>query len=215
MVNNLFYKTEAIITKVENFKENHLSISVYSSEYGQKSLVVFGGKSKKKNSTYVKGSLNNIEFDDNNVCLSSTSINTFKWFLFSKYELKAIDYFCFLINKLLFLADQNSNVISYYLLLISKLNERSNYLPELLLLELEILKASGYQPDLNESVLKKIFNFHDKSNLKTYELIYEHLKDNKDHQLVFFDFMSRIVNRVLINLNINLPFSRDEITRKL
>ena len=43
------YKTEAIITKVENFKENHLSISVYSSQYGQKSLVVFGGKSKKKN----------------------------------------------------------------------------------------------------------------------------------------------------------------------
>ena len=101
------------------------------------------------------------------------------------------------------------------MLLISKLNERSNYLPELLLLELEILKASGYQPDLNESVLKKIFNFHDKSNLKTYELIYEHLKKNKDHQLVFFDFMSRIINRVLINLNINLPFSRDEITRKI
>ena len=210
------YKTQAIITKVENFKENHLSISVYSSEYGQKSLVVFGGKSKKKNSTYVKGSLNNIEFDNNNVCLSSTSINKFKWFLFSKYELKTIDYFCFLINKLLFLADQNSNVVSNYFLLISKLNERSNFLPELLLLELEILKASGYQPDLNESVLKKIFNFHEKkSNLKTNELIYEHLKDNKDHQLVFFDFMSRIVNRVLINLNINLPFSRDEITRKI
>ena len=162
------YKTEAIITKVENFKENHLSISVYSSEYGQKSLVVFGGKSKKKNSLYIKGSLNNIEFDNNNVCLSSTSINKFKWFLFSKYELKTIDYFCFLINKLLFLTDQNSNVISYYLLLISK-----------------------------------------------YELIYEHLKDNKNQQLVFFDFMSRIVNRVLINLNINLPFSRDEITRKI
>ena len=135
--------------------------------------------------------------------------------MFSKYELKTIDYFCFLINKLLFLADQNSNVISYYLLLIYKLNERSNYLPELLLLELEILKASGYQPDLNKSVLKKIFNFDDISNLKTYELIYEHLKENKDHQLVFFDFMSRIINRVLINLNINLPFSRDEITRKI
>ena len=209
------YKTEAIITKVENFKENHLSISVYSSQYGQKSLVVFGGKSKKKNTIYVKGSFNDIEFDNNNVCISSTSINKFKWFLFSKYELKAIDYFCFLINKLLFLADQNSNVISYYLLLISKLNERSNYLPELLLLELEILKASGYQPDLNDNVLKKIFNFSDKSNFKTYEHIYEHLKGNNDHQLVFFDFMSRIVNRVLINLNINLPFSRDEITRKI
>ena len=209
------YKTEAIITKVENFKDNHLSISIYSSDHGQKSLVVFGGKSKKKNTSYVKGSFNKVEFDKSNVCISSTTINAFKWFLFSKYELKAIDYFCFLINKLLFLADQNSNVISYYLLLISKLNERSNYLPELLLLELEILKASGYQPDLNESVLKKIFNFHDKSNLKTYELIYEHLKDNKDNQLVFFDFMSRIINRVLINLNINLPFSRDEITRKI
>ena len=76
------YKTEAIITKVENFKENHLSISVYSSEYGQKSLIVFGGKSKKKNSTYVKGSLNNIEFDNNNVCLSSTPINHLNGFYF-------------------------------------------------------------------------------------------------------------------------------------
>ena len=82
------------------------------------------------------------------------------------------------------------------------------------MLELEILKASGYQPDLNENVLKKIFNFHDNSNLKTFELIYEHLKVNKDHQLVFFDFMSRIVNRVLINLNINLPFSRNEVAKK-
>ena len=135
--------------------------------------------------------------------------------MFSKYELKAIEYFCFLINKLLFLDDQNSNVISYYLLLISKLNERSNYLPELLCLELEILKASGYQPNLNDNVLKKIFNFSDNSDFKTYEHIYEHLKGNNDHQLVFFDFMSRRVTRVLINLNITLPFSRDEITRKL
>ena len=78
------YKTEAIVTKVENFKENHLSVSFYSTEHGQKSLVVFGGKSKKKSTNYVKGGLNNIEFDSNNVCLSSTSINSFKWFLFSK-----------------------------------------------------------------------------------------------------------------------------------
>ena len=209
------YKTNALITKVENFKENHLIISVYCSEHGQKSLVVFGGKSKKKSTSYVKGSFNCIEFDNNNVCISATTKNTFKWFLFSKYELKAIDYFCFLINRLLFLADQNSNVIGYYLLLISKLNERSDYLPELLLLELEILKASGYQPDFNENILKKVFNFHDNSYLKTNEDIYEYLKDNKHHQLVFFDFMSRIINRVLINLNINLPFSRDEITRKI
>mgnify|MGYP001405425225 FL=1 len=208
------YKTEAIVTKVENFKENHLSVSFYSTEHGQKSLVVFGGKSKKKSTNYVKGGFNNIEFDSNNVCLSSTSINSFKWFLFSKYELKAIDYFCFLINKLLFLADQNSNVINYYLLLMSKMNDRSNYLSELLLLELEILKTSGYQPDFNQSVLEKIFNSNNMSNLRTNEDIYEYLKNNNDHQLVFFDFMSRIVNRVLINLNINLPFSRNEVAKK-
>ena len=208
------YKTEAIVTKVENFKENHLSVSFYSTEHGQKSLVVFGGKSKKKSTNYVKGGFNNIEFDSNNVCLSSTSINSFKWFLFSKYELKAIDYFCFLINKLLFLADQNSNVINYYLLLMSKMNDRSNYLSELLLLELEILKTSGYQPDFNQSVLEKIFNSNNMSNLRTNEDIYEYLKNNKDHQAVFFDFMSRIVNRVLINLNINLPFSRNEVAKK-
>ena len=208
------YKTEAIVTKVENFKENHLSVSFYSTEHGQKSLVVFGGKSKKKSTNYVKGGFNNFEFDSNNVCLSSTSINSFKWFLFSKYELKAIDYFCFLINKLLFLADQNSNVINYYLLLMSKMNDRSNYLSELLLLELEILKTSGYQPDFNQSVLEKIFNSNNMSNLQTNEDIYEYLKNNKDHQSVFFDFMSRIVNRVLINLNINLPFSRNEVAKK-
>ena len=208
------YKTEAIVTKVENFKENHLSVSFYSTEHGQKSLVVFGGKSKKKSTNYVKGGFNNIEFDNNNVCLSSTSINSFKWFLFSKYELKAIDYFCFLINKLLFLADQNSNVINYYLLLMSKMNNRSNYLSELLLLELEILKTSGYQPDFNQSVLEKIFNSNNMSNLRTNEDIYEYLKNNKDQQSVFFDFMSRIVNRVLINLNINLPFSRNEVAKK-
>ena len=208
------YKTEAIVTKVENFKENHLSVSVYSTEHGQKSLVVFGGKSKKKSTNYVKGGFNNIEFDDNNVCLSSRSISSFKWFLFSKYELKAIDYFCFLINKLLFLADQNSNVINYYLLLMSKMNDRSNYMSELLLLELEILKTSGYQPDFNQSVLEKIFNSNNMSNLRTNEDIYEYLKNNKDHQSAFFDFMSRIVNRVLINLNINLPFSRNEVAKK-
>ena len=101
------------------------------------------------------------------------------------------------------------------MLLISKLNDRSNYLPELLLLELEILKASGYQPDFNENILKKVLNFNDNINIKTNEDIYEYLKNNKDDQLVFFDFMSRLINRVLINLNINLPFSRDEITSKL
>ena len=64
--------------------------------------------------------------------------------------------------------------------------------------------------------IKKVIEreVHDCVQLKTNEDIYEYLKDNKDDQLVFFDFMSRIINRVLINLNINLPFSRNDIARK-
>ena len=96
----------------------------------------------------------------------------------------------------------------------SKINDKSNYLLELLLMDLEILKTSGYKLDFKQSVLEKIFNSNNMGNLRTYEDIYEYLKNNKDHQSVFFDFMSRIVNRVLINLNINLPFSRNEVAKK-
>ena len=53
------------------------------------------------------------------------------------------------------------------------MNDRSNYLSELLLLELEIVKTSGYQPDFNQSVLEKIFNSNNMSNVRTNEDIYE------------------------------------------
>ena len=109
-------KTQAILTNIENFKDNHLLISVYSILYGRKSLVVFGGKSKKKNSSYIKGLVSEIEFNQENTCLNSNIIQSYNWFLFDKYRLKTIDYICFLIGKLLFLEDERSNILKYYII---------------------------------------------------------------------------------------------------
>ena len=207
-------KTQAILTNIENFKDNHLLISVYSILYGRKSLVVFGGKSKKKNSSYIKGLVSEIEFNQENTCLNSNIIQSYNWFLFDKYRLKTIDYICFLIGKLLFLEDERSNILKYYINLISKMNLSESYISEFLLLELEILKTSGYQPDLNENILAKIFKEIDFSNLTTNEEIISKIESDFEAQSQFFDFMGRIVARVLINLNINLPFSRSEIIQK-
>ena len=208
------HKTQAILTNIENFKDNHLLISIYSILHGRKSLVVFGGKSKKKNSSYIKGLVSEIEFNQENTCLNSNIIQSYNWFLFDKYRLKTIDYVCFLIGKLLFLEDERSNILKYYTSLISKMNSCEAYISEFLLLELEILKTSGYQPDLNKNVLAKIFKELDFSNLTTNEEIISKIESDFEAQSQFFDFMGRIVARVLINLNINLPFSRSEIIQK-
>ena len=207
-------KTQAILTNIENFKDNHLLISVYSILYGRKSLVVFGGKSKKKNSSYIKGLVSEIEFNQENTCLNSNIIQSYNWFLFDKYRLKTVDYICFLIGKLLFLEDERSNILKYYINLISKMNLSKSYISEFLLLELEILKTSGYQPDLNENILAKIFKEIDFQNLTTNEEIITKINSDFEAQSQFFDFMGRVVSRVLINLNINLPFSRSEIIQK-
>jgi len=207
-------KTASILTNIENFKDNHLLISIYSIQHGKKSLVVFGGKSKKKNSNFLKGMVSEIEFNNDNTCLNSNVLQSFNWFLFDKYRLKTIDYICFLTSKLLFLEDKKSNVLNYYLDLISKMNSSKSYISELLLLELEILKTSGYQPDLNKNVLSKIFTNFDHLNIKTNEEIIIKIKTDLESQYQFFDFMGRVISRVLINLNINLPFSRDEIIQK-
>ena len=207
-------KTQAILTNIENFKDNHLLISVYSILYGRKSLVVFGGKSKKKNSSYIKGLVSEIEFNQENTCLNSSIIQSYNWFLFDKYRLKTVDYICFLIGKLLFLENERSNILKYYINLISKMNLSESYISEFLLLELEILKTSGYQPDLNENILAKIFKEIDFQNLTTNEEIITKINSDFEAQSQFFDFMGRVVSRVLINLNINLPFSRSEIIQK-
>ena len=216
MTQNSFalFKTSAIITKVDNYKENHLLISVFSCEYGKKSLIVFGGKSKKKNTDFVKGLISEIEFNKENSCLNSSLIQSYNWFLFDKYRLKVIDYICFLINKLLFLEDRQSEILNTYQRLLISMNSNSNYLIDLIQLELEILKSSGYQPDLSDSVIKKVLGDGFSINGNSYDELLNFLKNNQDLQKVFSNFMEKVISRVLNNLNINLPFNRSEIIQK-
>ena len=208
------FKTPAIITKVDNYKENHLLISVFSCEYGKKSLIVFGGKSKKKNTDFVKGLISEIEFNKENSCLNSSLIQSYNWFLFDKYRLKVIDYICFLINKLLFLEDRQSEILNTYQRLLISMNNNSNYMIDLIQLELEILKSSGYQPDLSDSVIKKVLGDGFSINGNSYDELLNFLKNNQDSQKVFSNFMEKVISRVLNNLNINLPFNRSEIIQK-
>ena len=208
------YKTPAIITQVENYKENHLLISVFSCEYGKKSLIVFGGKSKKKNTDFVKGIISEIEFNKENTCLNSNLIQSYNWFLFDKYRLKVIDYTCFLINKLLFLEDKNTEILNTYLSLIVSMNHNSNYLVDLIHLELEILKSSGYQLELSDSVIKKVLGDGFSINANSYDELSILLRNDESLQEVFSNFMEKVIVKVLNNLNINLPFSRSEIIQK-
>lgn len=216
MTQNSFalFKTSAIITKVDNYKENHLLISVFSSEYGKKSLIVFGGKSKKKSTDFVKGLISEIEFNKENSCLNSSIIQSYNWFLFDKYRLKVIDYICFLINKLLFLEDRQSEILNTYQRLLISMNNNSNYMIDLIQLELEILKSSGYQPDLSDSVIKKVLGDGFSINGNSYDELLNFLKNNQDLQKAFSNFMEKVISRVLNNLNINLPFNRSEIIQK-
>ena len=208
------FKTPAIITKVDNYKENHLLISVFSCEFGKKSLIVFGGKSKKKNTDFVKGIISEIEFNKENSCLNTNLIQSYNWFLFDKYRLKVIDYSCFLINKLLFLEDKQSEILNTYQGLLIAMNNSSNYLVDLIQLELEILKSSGYQPDLSDSVIKKVLGDGLSINANSYDELINSLRNNQNLQKVFSKFMEKVMAKVLNNLNINLPFSRSDIIKK-
>ena len=208
------FKAPAIITKVDNYKENHLLISVFSCEFGKKSLIVFGGKSKKKNTDFVKGIISEIEFNKENSCLNTNLIQSYNWFLFDKYRLKVIDYSCFLINKLLFLDDKQSEILNTYQGLLISMNNSSNYLVDLIQLELEILKSSGYQPDLSDSVIKKVLGDGLSINANSYDELINSLRIDQNLQKVFSDFMEKVMAKVLNNLNINLPFSRSEIIKK-
>ncbi len=208
------FKTPAIITKVDNYKENHLLISVFSCEFGKKSLIVFGGKSKKKNTDFVKGIISEIEFNKENSCLNTNLIQSYNWFLFDKYRLKVIDYSCFLINKLLFLEDKQSEILNTYQGLLIAMNNSSNYLVDFIQLELEILKSSGYQPDLSDSVIKKVLGDGLSINANSYDELINSLRNDQNLQKIFSNFMEKLMAKVLNNLNINLPFSRSEIIKK-
>ena len=177
-------------------------------------MIVFGGKSKKKNTDFVKGVLSDIEFNKENSCLNTHIIQSYNWFLFDKYRLKVIDYSCFLINKLLFLEDKNSEILNTYQDLLISMNNNSSYLVDLIKLELEILKSSGYQPDLSDSVLKKVLGDDFSINANSYDELSILLKNDQDSQESFSNFMEKVIVKVLNNLNINLPFSRSEIIQK-
>jgi recombinational DNA repair protein (RecF pathway) len=187
---------------------------VFSCEYGKKSLIVFGGKSKKKNTDFVKGLISEIEFNKDNSCLNSNLIQSYNWFLFDKYRLKVIDYICFLINKLLFLEDKQSEMLNTYQSLLISMNNNSNYLVDLIQLELEILKSSGYQPDLNDSVIKKVLGDGFLIDTNSNDELLTILKNDQTLQKAFSNFMEKVILRVLNNLNINLPFNRSEIIQK-
>ena len=94
------------------------------------------------------------------------------------------------------------------------MNNNSNYLIDLIQLELEILKSSGYQPDLSDSVIKKVLGDGFSINGNSYDELLNFLKNDQDLQKIFSNFMEKVISRVLNNLNINLPFNRSEIIQK-
>ena len=169
---------------------------------------------KKKNTDFVKGIISEIEFNKENSCLNTNIIQSYNWFLFDKYRLKVIDYSCFLINKLLFLEDKNSEILNTYQDLLISMNNNSNYVVDLIKLELEILKSSGYQPDLSDSVIKKVLGDGFLNNVNSYDELSILLKDDQDSQKAFSNFMGKVIVKVLNNLNINLPFNRSDIIQK-
>lgn len=94
------------------------------------------------------------------------------------------------------------------------MNNNSNYLIDLIQLELEILKSSGYQPDLSDSVIKKVLGDGFSINGNSYDELLDFLKNDQELQKTFSNFMEKVISRVLNNLNINLPFNRSEIIQK-
>ena len=207
-------RTRGLITKVSPYKDNHLIINIYSREHGKKSLIVFGGQSKKKRSSVIVGSINNFEFNkDDNVCKLTDVELSHNWFIYNKYQLKLIDYSCYIIDRLLFIEDDSSLVMESYEDLIHKLNNKEDYMISFFILELNILKSSGYEPNLSYSIISKILpvdQYKDQDLTLLFDLVYK----NMEFQLIFFNFLGKIMERVLQNLNIKIPLSRNQIFEK-
>lgn len=207
-------RTRGLITKVSPYKDNHLIINIYSQEHGKKSLIVFGGQSKKKRSSVIVGSINNFEFNkDDNVCKLTDVELSHNWFIYNKYQLKLIDYSCYIIDRLLFIEDDSSLVMESYEDLIHKLNNKEDYMISFFILELNILRSSGYEPNLSYSIISKILPvdpYKDQDLTLLFDLVYK----NMEFQLIFFNFLGKIMERVLQNLNIKIPLSRNQIFEK-
>jgi len=207
-------RTRGLITKVSPYKDNHLIINIYSQEHGKKSLIVFGGQSKKKRSSVIVGSINNFEFNkDDNVCKLTEVELSHNWFIYNKFQLKLIDYSCYIIDRLLFIEDDSSLVMESYEDLIHKLNNKEEFMISFFILELNILKSSGYEPNLSYPIISKILpvdQYKDQDLTLLFDLVYK----NMEFQLIFFNFLGKIMERVLQNLNIKIPLSRNQIFEK-
>ena len=207
-------RTRGLITKVSPYKDNHLIINIYSQEHGKKSLIVFGGQSKKKRSSVIVGSINNFEFNkDDNVCKLTDVELSHNWFIYNKYQLKLIDYSCYIIDRLLFIEDDSSLVMESYEDLIHKLNNKEDYMISFFILELNILRSSGYEPNLSYSIISKILPV-DPYKEQDLTLLFDLVYKNMEFQLIFFNFLGKIMERVLQNLNIKIPLSRNQIFEK-
>ncbi|MDB9776771.1 DNA repair protein RecO [Alphaproteobacteria bacterium] len=207
-------RTRGLITKVQPYKDNHLIINIYSQDHGKKSLIVFGGQSKKKRSSITVGSINNFEFNkDDNICKLTEVELAHNWFLYSKYQLKLIDYSCYMINRLLFVEDDSSLVLQAYEDLIHKLNSKEDFMISFFILELNILKSSGYEPNLSYPIIRKILPV-EKYIDQNLTILFDLISKNTEYQLIFFNFLGKIIERVLQNLNIKIPLSRNQIFEK-
>jgi hypothetical protein len=97
--------------------------------------------------------------------------------------------------------------------LIHKLNNKEDYMISFFILELNILKSSGYEPNLSYSIISKILPvdpYKDQDLTLLFDLVYK----NMEFQLIFFNFLGKIMERVLQNLNIKIPLSRNQIFEK-
>jgi hypothetical protein len=118
-----------------------------------------------------------------------------------------------MIDRLLFIEDNNSLVIDAYEELVNNLNDRKDYMISFFILELNILKSSGYEPNLSYSIISKILPIE---NYKDQDLtvLFNLLDQDIEFQLTFFNFLGKIIERVLQNLNIKIPLSRNQIYEK-
>ena len=150
---------------------------------------------------------------DDNVCKLTDVELSHNWFIYNKYQLKLIDYSCYIIDRLLFIEDDSSLVMESYEDLIHKLNNKEDYMISFFILELNILRSSGYEPNLSYSIISKILpvdSYKDQDLTLLFDLVYK----NMEFQLIFFNFLGKIMERVLQNLNIKIPLSRNQIFEK-
>ena len=198
--------------------------------------------SGKANGSVIKGAQYCVDKNKNNICEPTEPLSSFSnengFFTFLKSEVEKGDILLSIENifkesqasyglrygnlyklrqsKILGDLEEVQNVSALSTLekeLVNNLNDRKDYMISFFILELNILKSSGYEPNLSYSIISKILpieNYKDQ-DLRT---LFNLLDQNKEFQLIFFNFLGKIIERVLQNLNIKIPPSRNQIHEK-